>query len=130
MEAASIPASGARSLSANGRRRWSATRGMSFGFTAVAVGFLLLLLGLFFWQSLPIWHHAGLSHLTGIKWFYRQQQFGMAPMIYGTVAVSGVALLLAAPVGLGAAIFTSEFLPRRLRSAVKVTIELLAGIPS
>jgi phosphate transport system permease protein len=46
------------------------------------------------------------------------------------VAVAGIALLLAAPLGVGAAIFISEFLPRRLRLAVKVSIELLAGIPS
>src|SRR5690606_19663395 len=40
------------------------------------------------------------------------------------------ALLLAAPLGLGAAVFTAEFLPQRLRLAVKMAIELLAGIPS
>ena len=51
-------------------------------------------------------------------------------MIYGSVAVSVVALILAAPIGLGAAIFTSEYLSRTPRLAVKVLIELLAGVPS
>jgi phosphate transport system permease protein len=51
-------------------------------------------------------------------------------MIYGTLTVAFIALLLAAPIGIGAAIFTSEFLPPRLRIAVKITIELLAGVPS
>jgi phosphate transport system permease protein len=65
-----------------------------------------------------------------VKWFFRQQEFGALAMIYGSVAVSVVALTLAAPLGLGAAIFTAEYLPRRIRIAVKVLIELLAGVPS
>jgi phosphate transport system permease protein len=51
-------------------------------------------------------------------------------MIYGTVVVALIALVLAAPLGFGAAIFTAEYLPRRARLAVKVLIELLAGVPS
>ena len=51
-------------------------------------------------------------------------------MIYGTLVVAAVALGLAAPIGIGAAIFTAEYLPRRLRLVVKLTIELLAGVPS
>jgi phosphate transport system permease protein len=85
---------------------------------------------LFTLQSLPAWHHAGWSLFTGREWFYRDGIFGAAPMIYGTLAVAFTALLLAAPVGIGAAVFTAEFLPRRPRLAVKLVIELLAGIPS
>lgn len=102
----------------------------SWGFSAVAVLFLLLMLVLFFWQSLPVWRHEGLDYLFGKQWFFRTQQFGALPMIYGTVVVASVALLLAAPVGIGTAIFTAEFLPARARLAVKITVELLAGIPS
>ena len=51
-------------------------------------------------------------------------------MIYGTAVVALLALMLAAPVGIASAIFTAEYLPRRWRLAVKVLIELLAGIPS
>lgn len=54
----------------------------------------------------------------------------MLPMLYGTVTVATVALLLAAPAGIGAAVFTAEFLPDRPRMLVKLMIELLAGIPS
>jgi phosphate transport system permease protein len=70
------------------------------------------------------------SYLAGEKWFFRAHQFGALPMIYGTLAVATVALILAAPIGFGAAIFTAEYLPRRPRLALKVLIELLAGIPS
>lgn len=84
----------------------------------------------FVWQSLPIWREAGGGFVTGREWHHRQHVFGAAPMIYGTLVVGAVALLLAAPVGIGAAIFASEFLPARLRLAVKLTIEMLAGVPS
>ncbi|MGH8007631.1 MAG: PstC family ABC transporter permease, partial [Candidatus Binatia bacterium] len=112
------------------RNRWSVTRGMSYAFAAVAVGFVALMVVLFLWQSLPVWRHEGIGYLTGQLWFYRNQQFGALPMIYGTVVVSTLALALAAPIGIGAAVFTAEFLPVRLRLAVKIVIELLAGVPS
>lgn len=112
------------------RRRWSAVKWVSGGFSLLALLALLLLVGLFVEESLPVWRQEGWGFLTGKKWFYRQQEFGIASMLYGTVAVGLTALGLAAPVGMGAAIFTAEFLPSGLRMAVKIAIELLAGIPS
>jgi len=56
--------------------------------------------------------------------------FGILAMIAGSAAVTGGALLVGVPVGLGSAIFLSEFAPRRLVTIVKPAIELLAGIPS
>jgi phosphate transport system permease protein len=114
----------------NSRHRWNATRWMSYGFSAVAAIFVVTLLVLFIWQSIPVWKHEGLGFLFGKKWFYRQGQFGALPMIYGTVVISIIALLLAAPVGIGAAIFSTEFIHPKLRLMVKIVIELLAGIPS
>jgi phosphate transport system permease protein len=93
---------------------------------AVVLGMALLLV----LQSIPVWRHEGIHFITGVRWYYRQDEFGAAPMIYGTVAVALMALLLAAPIGLGAGIFTAEFLPARCRLAVKMIIELLAGVPS
>jgi phosphate transport system permease protein len=106
------------------------TRATTYAFSALAGIFALAMVVLLFQQSLPVWQHEGLGFLTGTKWFSRTHQFGAAPMILGTTLVSFGALLLAGPIGIGAAIFTSEFLPPRLRLAVKVTIELLAGVPS
>ncbi|MEI7819606.1 MAG: phosphate ABC transporter permease subunit PstC [Verrucomicrobiota bacterium] len=106
------------------------TRFWSIAFSAFAVAFFALLLGIFVVQSIPAWQHSGMGYVTGSRWFFRTHQFGALPMIYGTIVVSGVALLLAAPVGLASAIFTAEYLPRKARLAVKVLIELLAGIPS
>jgi phosphate transport system permease protein len=112
------------------RRRWSATKVMSLSFTAFALLFLLALFGLFLGQSLPVWRHEGANYLAGRDWFFRLDRFGAAAMIYGTLVVSLTALALAIPTGIGAAVFTSEYLPNRARLAVKLTVELLAGVPS
>lgn len=109
---------------------WSWTRAASFGFTGVAATFIGLMVLLFLWQSLPVWKHEGASYLSDHRWFYRQNEYGALALIYGTLVVSGVALLLAAPLGIGAAIFTAEVLPGRLRMPVKAAVELLAGVPS
>ncbi len=99
------------------------------GCALVALAFAALV-GLLVFESLPVWRHAGVGFLSRPRWFYRQAEFGASAMIYGTVAVSAVALLLAAPVGVSAAVFISEILPRRLRFLVKAAVELLAGVPS
>jgi phosphate transport system permease protein len=57
-------------------------------------------------------------------------KYSMIPLFVGTLKVTLVAMLAAAPIGVAAAVFTSEFAPRRLREVLKPTIELLAGIPS
>lgn len=112
------------------RRSWSATQALSILFTGLAVTGVLTMVLMFGWQSLPAWRHEGLGLLTGSKWFYRNELFGAAPMIAGTLMVASIALVIATPIGIGAAIFTSEYLPSRLRLAVKIVIELLAGVPS
>jgi phosphate transport system permease protein len=112
------------------RRRWELTRLVSFGFAVLAAFIFLGMLALFAVQSAPVWRHAGIDFLLGQNWFFRAQQFEVLPMVYGTLAVSAVALVTAAPLGIGAALFTSEVLPRRGRLAVKTVVELLAGIPS
>lgn len=111
-------------------RRWSVTFGLSAVFSLAAGLALLALLAVFVVQSLPVWRHTGWQFLTGTTWFYRQETFGIAPMIYGSLAAAAVALGLAVPLGLGAAVFTAEFLPPKRRLVVKTGIELLAGIPS
>lgn len=57
-------------------------------------------------------------------------KYSMIPLFVGTLKVTVVAMLVATPVGIFAALFTSEFAPRRLREVLKPAIELLAGIPS
>jgi phosphate transport system permease protein len=57
-------------------------------------------------------------------------KYSLIPLFAGTLKVTAVAMLAATPVGIAAAVFSSEFAPRRLREVMKPTIELLAGIPS
>ena len=84
-----------------------------------------------------LWVNSALSrHQFGWHFFVTQTwdpvagQFGALPFIYGTVVTSMVALVLAVPAGVGAAIFLSELAPRRLSDAMTFLIELLAAVPS
>ena len=106
------------------------TRAFSWFFSLVACAAFALLAVILVWQSAPIWPHEGWSYLTGARWFHRQQEFGALPMIYGSLVVAIISLALAAPLGFGAAICIAEYLPRRPRLALKVLIEMLAGVPS
>jgi phosphate transport system permease protein len=72
----------------------------------------------------------GWSFVTSTAWDPVAEQFGALPFIYGTVVTSIVALLLAVPTGLGAAIFLAELAPRRWSDALTFLIELLAAVPS
>lgn len=112
------------------RRRWSATELSSYLFTGLALATLAGMLALFVWQSLPAWRHAGWSTLTSPEWSFRHQRFGALAMVYGTLVVAAIAMLVATPLGIGAAICSAELLGGRARLAVKLVIELLAGIPS
>jgi phosphate transport system permease protein len=57
-------------------------------------------------------------------------QYGILALLTGTLSVTGLAMLLAVPLGLGAAVYVSEFPSRRVKETLKVVIELLAAIPS
>jgi len=71
--------------------------------------------------------------LTSPEWYptsERHVRYGVLALIAGTASVTVLAMLLAVPFGIGAAIFVSEFCGNRLRETLKITIELLAAIPS
>tara|TARA_R110002012_G_scaffold23046_10_gene78749 strand:+ start:2903 stop:4282 length:1380 start_codon:yes stop_codon:yes gene_type:complete len=59
-----------------------------------------------------------------------QGEFGLLPLLWGTIMVSAIALLVAIPVGLMTAIYMAEYAPSWLRSIAKPAIEVLAGIPT
>jgi phosphate transport system permease protein len=72
----------------------------------------------------------GLAFITSTTWNPVTHEFGVLPAIYGTVVTAGIAILLAVPVGVGAAIFLAELSPRWLSDPVSFLIEMLAAIPS
>jgi phosphate transport system permease protein len=72
----------------------------------------------------------GWRFLFGRTWDPILENFGALPFIYGTVVSSALALLIAVPLGVGAAIFLAELAPPRISSALTFVIELLAAVPS
>jgi phosphate transport system permease protein len=63
-------------------------------------------------------------------WFPRRGAYDLRTIVVGTLLVSGIAMLVAAPLGLGAAIYLSEYARPRIRRLLKPILEILAGIPS
>jgi phosphate transport system permease protein len=73
---------------------------------------------------------AGLGALTEIGWFPRRGLFDISTLVVGTLMVTGIAMIVAVPLGLGAAIYLAEYARPKVRKVVKPVIEVLAGIPS
>jgi len=89
-------------------------------------GFLLL-------NALKAIQEAGLATmLSGTAWYPTSDpgKFGMLPLVVGSLFVTGVALVVCVPVGVGAAVFISEFSSRRVKEAMKSVIEFMAAVPS
>ena len=108
-------------------------RAVLFSAAAVSVlttaGIIFTLLGetlQFFTQISPV------EFLTGTRWtpLFVSQHFGVLPLVNGTIAVAMVAMVIAVPFGLLAAIFMSEVAPPKVRTILKPMLEILAGIPT
>ncbi len=68
--------------------------------------------------------------LTDKTWNPRQDIFGIRPLLVASLIVTGIAMLVAVPLGLGAAVYLSEYARPRIRSWLKPILEVLAGVPS
>ena len=80
--------------------------------------------------ALPSVRAYGLSFLLTARWDPVHEVFGAAAYLFGTLVTTTIAVVLAAPVAVGAAVFISEYAPRRVRAPVAFLIEVLAYIPS
>jgi phosphate transport system permease protein len=78
----------------------------------------------------PALKQFGLSFLWTSEWDPVQERFGGLVMIYGTLASSFIALLIAVPVSFGISIFLTELSPNWLKRPLGIAIELLAAVPS
>jgi phosphate transport system permease protein len=96
-------------------------------FVLALLGSLILSL---LWGGLPAFRQFGLRFITSTDWDPVQEVFGAAVSIYGTLATSLLALLLAVPLAFGIAFYLTELAPSWLRRPVGTAIELLAAIPS
>ena len=81
-------------------------------------------------QARPAFDRFGLGFITGTVWNPVNETFGALPAIFGTMVTALIALLIAVPVSVGAAIFLAELAPHWLRTPASYLIETLAAIPS
>lgn len=73
---------------------------------------------------------SGLGALNEIGWFPRRGLFDIGTLVVGSLIVTTIAMLVAVPLGLGAAVYLAEYARPRVRRFVKPIIEVLAGVPS
>ena len=88
---------------------------------AITVGILIALIE-------PVVHFFNQVPLG--DFFSTEGSYAVLPLVTATLTVTAIALLVAVPVGLGAAMYLSEYASRRARKILKPTVELLAGVPS
>ncbi len=95
--------------------------------TTAAIIFVLLQESIGFFRDVSIF-----EYVSGTQWsaLIEPRSFGVLPLVWGTIMVAGIAGVIALPVGLGAAIYLSEYAGERVRSILKPMLEILAGIPT
>src|SRR5258708_4554954 len=99
-------------------------------FALVVVLLTVLLIYQLWVNSAEARHRFGLSFLWNTTWDPVANRFGALTFVYGTLVTSALGLLIAVPLGLGAAIFLAELAPRRLSDNLTFLIDLLAAVPS
>ena len=95
--------------------------------TTVGILIALLVPSIGFFAEVPVW-----DFLFGTRWAPRfaDASFGVIPLVTATAWTTFIALIVAIPLGLGAAIFLAEYASPRLRKILKPLLEILAGIPT
>jgi phosphate transport system permease protein len=80
-----------------------------------------------FFGEVGVW-----EFLSGGKWtpLFEPPSFGVRPLVIGTFLITFIAMVVASPLGLGAAIYLSEYAKPRVRKTIKPILELLAGVPT
>src|SRR3989338_8629825 len=95
--------------------------------TTGGIIFVLALETVAFLREVPV-----LEFLTGTEWtpLFANPQFGVLPLVVGTMLVSSIAMVAGLPRGLMAAVYLSEYAPSGMRRVVKPVLEILAGVPT
>jgi phosphate transport system permease protein len=101
-----------------------------FGCALVVLAILALIVWQLVSRSQASWHAFGWKFFGGQDWDPVNDQYGALPFIYGTLVSSILALVIAVPLSVGVAVFTTEMCPTWLRGPLSFTTELLAAIPS
>ena len=112
------------------RRRELAVRSLFLAAASVSIlvsGLIILSLVGEAWSFIS---RVDLALLVERGWFPRRDLYSIHTIVAGTLMVAGIGMVVAAPLGLGAAIYLSEYARERTRAILKPTLELLAGIPT
>ena len=93
----------------------------------LGIVFVLFYEALGFFKDVSVW-----EFLTGRQWtpLFANPKFGILPLVTGTLLVTGVAVIIALPVGLIVAVYLSEYAPFRVKEIAKPILELLAAVPT
>jgi phosphate transport system permease protein len=100
---------------------------------ALSVCITVGLVGVLAWEAAAFFRDVSpVAFLTGRTWtpLFFNQQFGVLPLVAGTLLVTSIALLVAVPAGLVSALYLSEYAPAGVRRVAKPALEVLAGIPT
>ena len=124
------PVAGSRTFFSRLREGDEIARLITFVFAASVVLLTILLVFELWQQSVLARHKFGFAFLRNSTWDPIADQFGALAFIYGTVVTATVALVIAVPLGIGAAIFLAELAPARLSDTLEFFIDLLAAVPS
>jgi phosphate transport system permease protein len=111
----------------------SAIGGALFAAGAISILTTVGIIAVLVWESVAFFRRVSITEfLTGTVWtpLFVPQNFGVLPLLAGSLLVALVAAAIAIPLGLGSAIYLSEFAPPRLRAWLKPILEILAGVPS
>ncbi|MEW9500429.1 phosphate ABC transporter permease subunit PstC [Jeotgalibacillus marinus] len=77
-------------------------------------------------------HVSVFEYIFGTEWypFANSPSYGVLPLVVGTLKITGIAIAVAVPVGIGTAIYLSEYASERMRRIIKPVLEVLAGVPT
>jgi phosphate transport system permease protein len=95
--------------------------------TTIGIVFVLFEESLKFFRQVSF-----IEFITGTQWtpLFSDPKYGILPLIMGTMLITVIASIVALPIGLGSAIYLSEYAPERIRNLLKPTLEILAGVPT
>lgn len=93
----------------------------------ITIGIVVTLVeeGAGFFTEVSLW-----DFLTGTEWIPGEGKWGVLPLLAGSLMIAAVAGCVAIPLGVGAAIYLSEYAPERVRRVIKPVLEVLAGMPT
>ncbi len=115
------------------RQRESLIKAGLFAAAASSVLVTLGIVGVLLYESAEFFRHVSLQlFLTDTVWtpLFDQPRYGILPLLCGTLLSTVVALAVAAPLGLTAAVYLSEFASPRVRETIKPALEMLSGVPT